>query len=543
MLSMIQKHLPAFVRNYSGRSKLFLLISCSTSLLASEFSDIADLNYEISSEPAYAQGYGEASTVRKPLPSLQVAGPVNIAGLASFNALNVKNGADFGGDVAIDGNLFVDGNITLDTCLVLTCTSAGILLANGIPVGLATYVSPCAAIPLTVSSEGYIIQNPGYYCLATDAAGTITISSSNVTLDLNNHTIASGNNLDGIDISINSSEITIQNGNIVVTQSEDFYGYGINISKGGNYNINIYDVNINEAYIGINIDGGTNFDITRVIVDSSAYKANGFSIQNAFNVILSECKASNSNQATGFSINGTASSSVLLNSCLATDGSGGFDITGANVTLTNCIAQSTGDGFSLDNASTDITLENCIANFNGGPGFDIAGISITLINCIAQDNRRGFYLEAPATNIVLQDCIANFNTGAAGFYNATTVGNVASFISCIAQNNIGDGFNMVSSQGSGTVKSCIAERNSGCGFNDSSTSSLYQYTANVAEGNGPNPADYLSTGTDTNYCLDSVGTSTTITVPGSNPFYQFAPNTSGNVNIFTPAYWNNITLQ
>jgi len=107
--------------------KLLLLISCIIPVLASgmDFADVGDMDEA-------APGH------RKPFTSLQVAGPLAVTGLASLNALNVKKGADFGADVGVDGNLYVDGNITLDSCLVLTCTSAGQLLVNNIALSSAT---------------------------------------------------------------------------------------------------------------------------------------------------------------------------------------------------------------------------------------------------------------------------------------------------------------------------------------------------------------------------------------------------------------------
>jgi len=480
----------------------------------------------------------ETNTVRKPFNSLQVAGPLAVTGLTSLNALNVKNGADFGSDVAIDGNLYADGGIVLDSCLVMTCTGGGVLLVNGQPItagggggggscnltDIITTISStitntvnndfantftalaalgaCMPIPLTAST-GYTITTTGYYCLAGDIADTITISSSDVTLDLNNHTITPGTG-DGIDVSGLMNRITIKNGNLSMSTSGG--GSGIDFQgMSSERDFHIHDVNIDGASSGILAGSITNLDIARVIVTNSS--GNGFDIENASNVTLFKCQAS-SGTSNGFYIEGTAGSSVLLDSCVAAGNTGyGFEISQENVTLTNCVSQANSEGFQLDTSANNIMLENCIANFNNGSD----GI---------------------------------------GFNNNSTIG-ICSFISCIAQNNARAGFDMQGSGGSGLIKSCIAQGNGipndpfsniNFGFLDSSPTN-YQYIANAAEGNGPNPGDYLGTGTDTNYGAgssypDLVGTATL-----TYPYYQSLVNTSGSTGIFAPTFWNNITLQ
>jgi len=134
----------------------------------------------------------------KPFNSLQVAGPAIVTGLASVNALNVKNGADFGGDVAVDGMLFVDGGMVLDSCLVLTCTTAGQLLVNGLPVvtGSAAF-SGVSLIPFSsgvinngVFTSGSILMGFGNYVQdnSGDAARTalaFTVPTEGKLYDLN----------------------------------------------------------------------------------------------------------------------------------------------------------------------------------------------------------------------------------------------------------------------------------------------------------------------------------------------------------------------
>jgi len=468
----------------------------------------------------------QISASSKPFNSLQVAGPLTATGLTSVNGLNVKQGADFGGDVAADGTLFVDGNIVLDSCAVLTCDS-GQLLVNGVPVNLGIN---CNAIPLTVPAGGATISSPGYYCLTGDTVGTITINSDDVTLDLNNHTL-SPTSVNAIDVTGN--RITIQNGTIAGSSN-------IGIFLGHASDIRIYDLNIDGAIIGVEtLSTTTNLDIARTMVTTAT---TGFDIIGTSNVTLSECTAS-SGYGNGFAIFGASGSSVLLNSCVAADNVlYGFAIHGPNVAVTNCVAQGNSAGFLLNNI--DIMLANCIANFNTFYGFEITGVNSTLTNCMAQGNGTnsspgaGFFLVNSTTNIMLENCIASFNTGLGGFANFSTIfGNVSNFISCIAQNNMGDGFNLVNTSpqdGTGLIKSCIAQGNNGCGFNDAA-GNTYQYVANVAEGNGESPATLSG---DSNYCIGGAGQP--IPTP---PFNQYGPNISADTTAFTPTYWNNITLQ
>jgi len=512
------------------RINLLLLVFCFTPIVAYDFNDITDFTDEI-------------NITRKPFNSLQVAGPAIVTGLTSLNALNVKQGADFGGDVVVDGNMFVDGGIVLDSCLVLTCTSAGQLLINGIAVSSSTNVNLCDAIPLTVSITGTTITNPGYYCLVKTATGVplptaavITIASNDVTLDLNNQTIVPGSGVDGIDVSASFSRITIKNGTLSMSTSG---AIGINLyGLAGDSDFHIHDVNIDGAAYGIatgnmgtTTPGVTNLDIARVIVTNST--SAGFNIYEAANLTISECNISGDTPAGGFVIFGATGSSAFVNSCVAAGNIPGFYISGSNVTLTNCVAQTNVTGFEL--GGTSIALANCIANFNSSIGFYTNGSQTTFTNCTAQGNGTtpstdaGFYLDTASSGIMLAHCTANDNNGD-GFVNDSTFADGRfNFIACMAQNNTGDGFNLVNNTtGGGLIKSCLAEGNAGCGFNDASSSN-YQYVANVAEGNHVE-----------GYCLSGTPQLPYPNGPLTAPFYLYRPNKSGTG--FVPTYWNNVTL-
>jgi len=154
--------------------KLLLLVSCVIPVMVSAKKDECS-----KSSSARAQGDKKRSadladmdgmddkedgSTRKPFTSLQVAGPLAVTGLASLNALNVKKGADFGADVGVDGNLYVDGGIVLDSCLMLTCTTAGQLLVNNIAVSSATGGAQ-------LGQYGYVYSTATQTITASPAAG------------------------------------------------------------------------------------------------------------------------------------------------------------------------------------------------------------------------------------------------------------------------------------------------------------------------------------------------------------------------------------
>jgi len=411
----------------------------------------------------------------------------------------VKNGAcpersEWGGR----GKLFVLISCILPmqinaSCDLTSTFSALVALSSTINTDFANTftvinaLGACNATPLVVQPDGSTpaITASGYYCLTGDTTATITISSSitDVTLDLNNHTVAptTGN---GVLVSSDCSRITIKNGTIVGASN------GINLAGSS---IHVYDVHIDGASTGISAGGITNLDIARVIVTNSVGR--GFDIESSSNVTISACQASGSSSASDgafyISAVGVAGSSVLVNSCIAADnGETGFRIYGPNVTLTNCTARGNQEGFIIS-SGTNITLANCIANFNINYGFfnNAEGV-VSFVSCIAQNNQ------------------------AIGFYVAPGAGN----------------------GGSGIIMSCIAGGNGNFGFYDDSSTIHYQYVANTAQGNGSDAGVYP----DSNYYLQSGGG----THPNgtSAPYYQSLPNTTGGDD-FVPTFWNNITLQ
>lgn len=231
-------------------------------------------------------------------------------------------------------------------------------------------------IPITQEdiNAGFTISSPGKYCLVenvshTSASTAITISSSNVTLDLNGHVI-DGTNTATIGVSMTSvNDVIIKNGRIIdVTQN------------------------------GLIINSSSRVCVTNV--KSSQHTLAGFSINNSTHVIFDHCLAQ-SNSLEGFEI--TDSSYCVFRDCIANN---------------NSVV-----GFLVDAVTSSITISSntfirCQANSNTSTGFISASpatgssiVNTTLCKCIAIDNTTGFDFDAvSAFDSILISCKAVDNT-------------------------------------------------------------------------------------------------------------------------------------
>jgi hypothetical protein len=368
---------------------------------------------------------------------------------------------------------------------------------------------------ITQAMVPYTISAPGLYTVCQDLSASgantaITISSNNVDLNLNGHTISS--------ISLTNSVISMSS-----------------ISD-----VRMFDGNISSvAPIAVSISGCTLVQIGGVDVISSAPTA--FDIQNSTNITLERINCSGSASGSGAVINiGGTSDGIFLKSCTVFDArpdafranvtptvygisfedchalhsvnptSGiGFSVTinGFNIIpllFKDCTVQLCGYGFIVDNG-TSVQFENCETSECLHAGFDfiscrdfvvdacnaleggasaficdgcnqgvldsnngISGagsgvllnscVDICMDSCIMQDFQfNGYEIDASpritAKNCVAQDC--GFSTSTGGYYVGSASDSTL-FVDCIAQAN-STGFNILANNA--VLEECAVTQN------------------------------------------------------------------------------------
>ncbi len=376
----------------------------------------------------------------------------------------------------------------------------------------------------------FTITVPGTYCLTQNVTFTfgnaITVSASNVTIDLQGHSIDGGSNFVTAAIALmptgsNSlNSITIQNGTIQNLNSTDFpYGIvqtsttsclsNIVIRDLEFYNIESYGLGY--AFFaqaqGILVENCSTFN-------GGYLQANGASSAVVFRNIRAEQYASGYSGVVAF-----GSSSVLIEDCIMTTsaptpGSGltqvsveecsnavvrncvvngcidaGFIFSDVNnLVVSDCVAQNiAGNGFQfqLIDEFSNVVIDRCVAQNNALAGFNFlqtatsAFDSLQVTDCSANSNMSsGFLLVSCSSlgnqNIIFKDCYAASN-GVCGFLMLGVSGGFlnSSFEGCVAQANSGDGFNLDNTGGlpfaNVSFTDCVSQNNSGGGIYSNST--------------------------------------------------------------------------
>jgi len=166
-----------------------------------------------------------------------------------------------------------------------------------------------------------IITSPGYYKLSSDLIGTVTISTSRVTLDLNGFCISNGIN-HGVVISSGVSEVTVRNGTIISPTA----GNGIEVESGGQ-GITIENIRAIQCLTGLNATS-----CNALIVSDSVFLSNtneGVNLASCTGCLLSKCRT------------GLNSTGVRLDQC-------------DNNNLQGCLA--------IEDAVAGYHLQSCISN-------------------------------------------------------------------------------------------------------------------------------------------------------------------------------------
>jgi hypothetical protein len=300
-----------------------------------------------------------------------------------------------------------------------------------------------AGIPITqadLSGGSYAINTPGVYCLCGDLTSSstiiITISASNVYLNLNGYTLFGGS-ASSISI-VDATDVYVTNGTI---QSTTPFAISIN----GCENITLdtittyqggIQINNSQTVLIKNYQGlGANSTVlmssgnTAIVVQDSSVTGSatagspviGFNVLGVNNVVFDRCTTYS--VGTGFSINGLSTlntTSVVLRDCIAGDAATGFSMTELSTgpVLERCVSTgNTTAAFITTATVTGAEFVECIG-VNSTTGFNINGNNILLKRCVATNNDVGITIGATATNVQIIDTCPVNNT-------ATNINNLA----------------------------------------------------------------------------------------------------------------------
>ncbi len=412
--------------------------------------------------------------------------------------------------------------------------------------------SQLLAVPVTIISPSKItgavfsISTPGLYVLSDDvaystAAGTaITITTSDVTLDLNGKTIRGSSTAStAIYISPAQENIIVKNGALlnfegdivrVTTGSRSLAFEDLAISGTSNNSstsngfsfegtlasaTRTYDVFIKNCHVTSARQGLSATGVDNVAVENSSFNKNGirgFGIVNCNNWSVNNCQMSgNSTTAAATTIGASLSDSAFW-SVRNSDFSFNINSTrGSGVVL---LGPNRMDGGHL--------FENCTFCNNGATGASLEadGINFAMtFSCIARDciangnfsvtsTAAGFRLDSPGAGNYLENCIANGNRvesttiNAYGFMLDNTHSRVT-LSNCIAEANRsqarGAGFFMNSTNTNCSFKDCQALFNTARGFITESTTAFL--IGNLSVGHGSHTNNYDGVGTYTYYSV------------------------------------------
>ena len=248
------------------------------------------------------------------------------------------------------------------------------------------------------------ITAPGSYHLAENvvtAGGGITISVSNVSVDLMGFTLRGGTG-DGIRALSGMRNITVANGTV-----SGWSGNGVNLQSASNIEVR-----------GVKAEGNGSIGILSGQGSTVSNCAAAFNASDGFSIgagsVISNSTAS-FNDSTGFVISGDGCS---VSNCSAhVNGGSGFTFNGAGITGTGLSAvDSGGDGFNL---GSDNTLIGSVAVANGDQAGEdgIAALNrCTIIDCRASFNAEDGIHVISGSYIARNACQANGQVDGAGIH-------------------------------------------------------------------------------------------------------------------------------
>ncbi len=288
---------------------------------------------------------------------------------------------------------------------------------------------------IPIDSLPYTISVTGSYYVTANLNGPvgITITTSNVTLDLNGYTLKGtpGNTSEGIKVTIAATNIVIRNGGVTRWGKE-----GIKASMASNSNFTELQI-LNNSLDGLT--AGNNNLASFIVASNNTFDGIDF----GESASIYHCTAAN-NQNDG--IEADAGSSI--SECTARDNvQHGIRTTGSSTLSLNTCTENNGHGFSCGSGSN--VSQNTASN-NGLCGFYLSNSGMATDNVSRNNGNHGFEW--------LNDCVLQSNSASlnawSGFNTAYTGGKLDNNSSSV---NLQHGYNIQNAGG------CVITRNTATG--------------------------------------------------------------------------------
>jgi parallel beta-helix repeat protein len=300
--------------------------------------------------------------------------------------------------------------------VALTVVGFGVLAVCG---GLVPIASAATAVTC-----GQTISAAGTYVMAADCMGPgITITASNVTLQLNGHTMTASPSGTGSGVLVDDSAGPVSGVGITGPGTITEYGPGVQLGNGG--------------------AGVTGSTVSGLTADNNAN--NGIYLETGATGNTVNSNTANNNLGYGIAVGGT--DNTIKNNTADNNDPGGILIGGA----ANTVRDNTADTNSVDGIDVDgrgNTVNNNVVNTNNSDGIYVGGSG----NAIHDNTTRGNGLtgiETPANDNTFYNNIADNNRvwgialdfGAEGntFHDNTALGNGAldllAFAPCDSNNS------------------------------------------------------------------------------------------------------------
>ncbi len=277
-------------------------------------------------------------------------------------------------------------------CIVLgglVIALAGDLEPPGPPAPTMEHLIRTINLPMTITVSGS-------YALAEDittSGGGITVSVSNVTIDLRGHLLQGGTG-DGIGVgALGLKNIVVKNGTIRGWGSD-----GVDLLTSTPVNTQVIDV-LSEGNLGSGIRAGTG-------------------------ALVSGCTA-NGNTQSGIEASGTAG--TIVNSTATSNAVNGFNIAAGAWTVTNCSA-ALNTAVGINDLANGTMIVNCTSRDNNGDGiFAVQGSTVASCSAFSNGDSVGDDGIVGSSGATIVDCTAvqNFEDGIEAGTNALVRGNRA----------------------------------------------------------------------------------------------------------------------